>query len=101
MLNRLFRYFFPQKNPFYIKKKYGIPNTISLNIELRDGWYTAAIPELPGLFTQAKSQEELLDMVNDAVLTYFDVPKRESDFVFDQLKIGDEVVRYNAQLKTA
>jgi len=28
------------------------------------------------LFTQAKNQEELEDMVNDAIITYYDIPYR-------------------------
>lgn len=102
MLNTLFRFFFPAKHPEEIKQKYHLPNSISLNIEMtKDGWYLAESPDVPGLFTQAHSQEELLAMVNDAVLTYFDVPKREGDYVYDHLQIGDEVVRYRAELKTA
>lgn len=102
MINKFFRFFFPQAHPADIKRKYKLPESISLNIELtKDNWYVAESPDIPGLFTQARSQEELLNMVNDAVLTYFDVPKREADYVYDQLQIGDEVVRYQAQLKTA
>ncbi len=101
MINKLFRFFFPQAKLADIKRKYNLPNSISLNIEItKDNWYLAESPDIPGLFTQARSQEELLNMVNDAVLTYFNVPKREADFVYDKLQIGDEVVRYHAQLQT-
>jgi hypothetical protein len=30
---------------------------------------------------------ELIEVYNDAVLTYFDVPKRESDYVFNELNL--------------
>ncbi|MEK7651938.1 MAG: type II toxin-antitoxin system HicB family antitoxin [Patescibacteria group bacterium] len=67
----------------------------------KDGWFVASVPELPGLITQAQTQHELLDMVNDAVLTYFDVPKRQADIIYDQLNIqGVPAVQYEAQLRT-
>ena len=40
-------------------------------------------------------------MVNDAVLTYFGVPKRESDFIFNEFRMANnEIIRYEAQLQT-
>ena len=42
----------------------------------KDGGYWAEVVNLPGCFTQAESPMELLAMVNDAVYTYFDVPKK-------------------------
>ena len=102
MLHRLFRFLFPQASPEEIKHKYHLPENLNLNIELtKDGWYVVESPDLPGLITQARNRQELLDMVNDAVLTYFDVPKREADYIYDELRIGTEVVRYQAQLRTA
>ncbi|MCX6784718.1 MAG: type II toxin-antitoxin system HicB family antitoxin [Candidatus Komeilibacteria bacterium] len=102
MINKLYRFIFPQAHPADIKRKYNLPDSITLNVELtKDNWFVAESPDVPGLFTQARSQEELLDMVNDAVLTYYNVPKREADYVYDRLNIGDQVVRYHAQLKTA
>ncbi|OGE81290.1 MAG: hypothetical protein A3H72_00455 [Candidatus Doudnabacteria bacterium RIFCSPLOWO2_02_FULL_48_8] len=86
-----------------IKRAYNIPETIQLDIEItKDGWFVAEIKNYPGLFTQARSQQELLDMVNDAVLTYFGVPKYKADYVFDQLNVdGLGVIKYQAKLKTA
>ena len=40
-----------------------------------DGFF-AEVKELPHCHTQAKTFHELVEMVNDAVLTYFDVPER-------------------------
>lgn len=103
MLHKLFRAIYPATNPQELIEKYNIPRTLNLQIRFtQDGWFVATVPELPGLVTQARSQQELLDMINDAVLTYFDVPKREADFVYDQLAIqGVPAVQYKAQLKTA
>lgn len=102
MFNNIFRFFSPQAHPVDIKQKYHLPDSISLNIELtKDGWYVADSPDLPGLFTQARNQKELLNMINDAVLTYFDVPKQEADYIYDQIKIGGQTIRYQAKLQTA
>ncbi len=103
MLNKIYRFFFQQKNPYDIKKKYGIPDKLDWLIEITpDGWFVAECKDLPGLYTQARSRQELLDMVNDAVLTYFSVPKRESDYVFDEFRLpNNEVIRYEVKLQTA
>ena len=103
MLHKLFRAIYPARHPQELIERYNIPRTLNLQIRFtQDGWFIATVPELPGLVTQARSQQELLDMVNDAVLTYFDVPKREADFVYDQLSFqGVPVVQYQAQMKVA
>jgi len=102
ILDRTYRYFVVQKNPVEIKRKYGIPDKLDWTIEITpDGWFIAECKEFPGIFTQAHSKKELLDMVNDAVLTYFGVPKRESDFIFNEFRMANnEVIRYDAQLQT-
>lgn len=102
-LNKIYRFFVPQANPREIKKKYGIPDQLDFSIEItRDGWFVAECKSLPGLFTQARSEQELLDMVNDAVLTYFGVPKKESDYIFNEFRLpNNETVRYEAKLQTA
>lgn len=101
MLNKIFRLFRPQINPELIREKYNIPQNIKLNIELtKDGWFVAASPDLPGLIAQARNAKELLEMVNDAILTYFDVPKKESDFVFDTINIaGHGTISYKHKNK--
>jgi predicted RNase H-like HicB family nuclease len=67
---------------------------------LPNGWLTVSSPQLPGLVTQAQSQSELVEMVNDAVLTYYGVPKREADIVYDKFNLGDQVIQYQAKLQT-
>ncbi|OGH88025.1 MAG: hypothetical protein A3J93_02535 [Candidatus Magasanikbacteria bacterium RIFOXYC2_FULL_42_28] len=100
--NRAYRYFVVQKDPVFIKQKYGIPDRLDWTVEITpDGWFVAECKDLSGIFTQAQSKKELLDMVNDAVLTYFGVPKRESDFIFNEFRMANnEVIRYEAQLQT-
>lgn len=100
-LYKLFRSLFPHQDPSTIKRKYGIPDTVTLTVRVTaNGWFVATSKELPGLVTQAKSQEELVQLVNDAVLTYFDVPKKEADIVYNQLSLGDQVIQYSGQLET-
>jgi len=99
MLNKFYRLFIPAKQPGEIMEKYNIPRTINLEIEFTaDGYLVATSPDLPGLITQGKNGEELLKMLNDAILTYFDVPKRESDIIMDKLNIeGHGVVRHTKE----
>ena len=100
-LYKLFRVFFPHQHPALVKRKYGIPETVSLNVRLTsDGWFIVTSPELPGLVTQAKNHKELIEMVNDAILCYFDVPKKEADIVYDNFNIVNQVIQYSGQLVT-
>ena len=101
ILHWVFRAIFPHQNPVLLKRKYGIPDSVDLNIRLTsDGWFVVTSPALPGLVTQARNQEELIEMVNDAILTYFDVPKIEADAIYDQLNIGNQTIQYSGQLRT-
>lgn len=38
-----------------------------------DGYYHASIPSLPGCFTQAKTYEELLHRLHEAITLYLEV----------------------------
>jgi len=87
---RLLRLFCPQKDPNYIRKKYNIPDTMGWNIQLNKDGLVATSKDLPGLVTNANNPEELLEMMNDAVLEYFDVPKLDSDYVFDRLNLDGQ-----------
>lgn len=86
----LFRKIFPQKDPGYIKQKYNIPDKIDWKVQLNRRGLVATSEDLPGLVTNADNPEELLEMMNDAVLEYFDVPKLESDYVFDVLNLAGQ-----------
>lgn len=81
-------FLFPKENPVIIKERYNIPDKVRLSFELtKDGWFLVTSPDLPGLITQARDQKELLEMVNDAILTYFDVPENECSEVFDKIHL--------------
>ena len=98
---KLYRALFPVRNVSEIKRKYGMPDLLNLVVRVdENGWFIVQVPELKGLVTQARSMDELVEMVNDAVLCYFDVPRREADVVYDRFQIGDRVLEYRGQLQT-
>ncbi|MCK5320144.1 hypothetical protein KAJ61_02015 [Candidatus Parcubacteria bacterium] len=102
MLQNLFKSL-GRENPVQIKEKYNIPSELKLNIRLtKKGYFVLTSPELPGLITQAHNTKELLDMFNDAVLTYFDVPKNEANIIFNNINIeGHGSISYEKELQTA
>ena len=88
LIKKIFRIFFREHDPIQIKRKYGIPDKIDFKIERKpDGWLAITSPDLPGLISQCKNLDELMETCNDAILTYFDVPKKESDYVFNELDL--------------
>jgi len=88
MFNSIFRTIFPHKNFNYIYQKYNIPRSIKFKFEIKNGgWFIATSPELPGLVTEAKNPSDLLIMLNDAILTYYDVPRRDADFIHNSLNL--------------
>ena len=38
-----------------------------------DGYYVASVPTLPGCHTQARSLDELMDRIREAIALYLDV----------------------------
>ncbi len=46
-----------------------------------DGGFVAAIKTLPGCVTQADSFSELIEMINDAARTYFEISPKLSAFM--------------------
>ena len=62
-----------------MKEKYHLPNAIKVQlIKSKDGGYTIILPEYSGCITYAEDVNELISVVNDAVLTYFEVPSEEA-----------------------
>jgi predicted RNase H-like HicB family nuclease len=41
-----------------------------------DGGFVASVISIPGVQTEAESFSELLDMINDAIRTYFEIPAK-------------------------
>ena len=96
---RFLRLLFPQKDPRYIMDKYSIPDVIGWNIQLNKNGLVATSKDLPGLVTNASNPDELLEMMNDAVLEYFGVPKLDSDYIFDRLNLDGHGEIYLKQTK--
>lgn len=89
LTSSLYRLFYPAKDPEALKRAYGIPETVEFQFELRpDGWMVLTSEQLPGLITEGRNPEELLEMFNDAVLTYFNVPRRDADIVFPTIQLS-------------
>jgi predicted RNase H-like HicB family nuclease len=40
-----------------------------------EGWLVGSVPELPGCHTQAKSQDQLIERIREAILLYLDTHK--------------------------
>src|ERR1035437_1875459 len=99
MLNKIYRFFCPARDLEEIRRIYNIPEKIEFQFELQsNGWMVLTSEQLPGLITEGRNPQELLEMFNDAVLTYFNVPKSESDFVFPPISlagIGDVSYKNN------
>jgi len=90
MLNSIYRFFYPAKNSSDIRRKYNIPDKINFKIRFQDNYIILTSSDYPGLITQAKTLKELLYMFNDAILTYYDVPKREGDIVLGKINTNIE-----------
>lgn len=67
------------------QEKYNLPSKIKLEIQKDESGFIITSPEYSGLITFAEGASELVDVVNDAILTYFEVPRDEakkSDIVY-------------------
>lgn len=59
--------------------KYGIPKSFDFKIHQADGGgYWLDSKDLPGLYTQGETLGKLFENLEDAILTYFDVPRKEA-----------------------
>ncbi len=83
----LFRWLFPARRAGDIVHDYHIPSQIRFKLQSKDGWIIATSEDLPGFITEARNPQELLEMINDGILTYFDVPRRVGDSVHQQMTI--------------
>lgn len=51
----------------------GSVSTFGVVIEQdEDGWYVGYVPELPGCHTQARSREQLLERIKEAITAYLE-----------------------------
>lgn len=62
---------------YLIRFKARLPEELLVKIKKsQDGGYFAEVVNLPGCHTQAETVLELLEMINYAVFTYFDIPQK-------------------------
>jgi predicted RNase H-like HicB family nuclease len=58
------------------------PHVIRVRVERsKDGGFCAKIITFPGCFTEANTFSELIEMVNDAIKTYFEIPDKYIPFM--------------------
>ena len=63
-----------EKNIQFYKKL--LPKKITVTIHKTKEGFWAKVKELPHCYTQAKNFAELIEMVNDAVFTHLEIPKK-------------------------
>lgn len=45
-----------------------------VNVERAGSWWAISVPDLPGVFSQARRRDEVEDMARDVIALYLDVP---------------------------
>ena len=61
-----------------------------------DGGFVSTINELDGCITEANTFSELIEMVNDAVYTFFDVPEKFLSYMPNYVPPIEAAQRFNA-----
>ncbi len=51
----------------------------SVNIERAGSWWAISVPELPGVFSQARKRDNVEKMARDVIALYLDVPQDSFD----------------------
>lgn len=65
-----------------IAYKWRFPEKLEISVNpSKDGGYIAYINNFPGCITQAETGQELFEMVNDALYTYFEIPKEYQPYM--------------------
>lgn len=60
-------------------EKYKLPDKVQIEISRNEkGGFFARLVDYPGCFTVAGSPLELIQNVTDAILTYFEVPRKDA-----------------------
>lgn len=52
-----------------------------------DGYYIASVPELPGVFTQAKTIEDIFPRIREAIEAYLEAVGDENQLIRDEVKL--------------
>ncbi len=81
-----------QKEVYNLQSLFPKEVTVSVR-RSEDGGFAAEILSYPRTFTEADTFSELIEMINDALYTYFDVPKKFVSFMPTYLPPLDSSVR--------
>ncbi|MCK5059834.1 MAG: hypothetical protein KAR00_01645 [Candidatus Pacebacteria bacterium] len=77
-----------------------LPEQITVVVQVTEEGLVAEIKELENCYTQADNPAELIEMVNDAVFTYLEIPDnfvKQLGIVYLPQKIADELRRIKMQ----
>ena len=61
-----------------------------------DGGFAAEIMEFPRCYTEADTFAELIEMVNDAMMTYFEIPDKYTSYMSTYLPTIETAQKFNA-----
>lgn len=61
-----------------LKEKYNLPSSVRVFIKKSKKGFYAKFPDYPGCFTVAENGFELIKNITDALLTYFEVPRKDA-----------------------
>ncbi|MBI1974515.1 MAG: hypothetical protein HYS51_01540 [Candidatus Zambryskibacteria bacterium] len=70
-----------------------LPQRLSVKIEKDDNGLWARVNELSHCYTQAANATELIEMINDAVQTHFEIPESFKKDVGYYIPLSDEHVK--------
>lgn len=62
----------------------------------KDGGFAAEITEFPRCYTEADTFAELIEMINDVMLTYLEVPKKYRSYAPTYLPTIETAQKFNA-----
>jgi len=82
----------------YLTDKYGLPESIKVQVKKTGKILYAKLPDYSGCMTMADDPFDLVIKVNDAILTYFQVPRDEAIkynfFYFPEVKRTEKIKSY-------
>lgn len=71
--------------------KISIPKELKIIVHIEpDGGFWAEFPDLPGCYTQGDNLSLLTSQIQDALLTYYDVPKEEANRFWTTFTLSGE-----------
>jgi predicted RNase H-like HicB family nuclease len=62
--------------------RWKLPESLNVTFQkAEEGGFNVVINNFPGCFTQADNEKQVFEMVNDAVLTYLDIPEEYQPYM--------------------